>query len=209
MQPETRLLFGPVAAAIFVLGVLGLALLVPGYSHIHQSISEIGEVGSPARVPFAIMLFCYAGCLLFFASGIRRVAMRARRSQLAAYLVGFNALTQMGIAIFASPHPFHNIFGLASMIGVQAPLALALEWRRDSGARALVTASWILFIILWVTLILNLSELFPHSNLWLLIQLVSGLAQRAAAAVWLTWCAVAGSLMWQRERRAQKTTVFS
>jgi hypothetical protein len=34
MRTETRLMFGPVAAVIFFAGVAGLALLVPGYSHL-------------------------------------------------------------------------------------------------------------------------------------------------------------------------------
>ena len=48
MKWNFRLLFGPVAAAVLVLGVAGLALMVPGYSDVRQTVSEIGEVGSPA-----------------------------------------------------------------------------------------------------------------------------------------------------------------
>ncbi len=46
-----RLLSGPLAAIILGFGIGGLALLIPGYSHVHQTVSEIGEIGSPARVP--------------------------------------------------------------------------------------------------------------------------------------------------------------
>ena len=45
-----RLLFGPLAGILLVFGVGALALMVPGYSHVHQTVSEIGEIGSPARV---------------------------------------------------------------------------------------------------------------------------------------------------------------
>jgi hypothetical protein len=44
-----RLLFGPLAAAILCFGIIGLALLLPGYSHVRQTVSEIGEISSPAR----------------------------------------------------------------------------------------------------------------------------------------------------------------
>jgi hypothetical protein len=50
MNSNYRLLFGPLAAAILCFGIIGLALLLPGYSHVRQTVSEIGEIGSPARV---------------------------------------------------------------------------------------------------------------------------------------------------------------
>src|SRR5579862_7157112 len=84
MMTATRLLFGPLAGATFFVGVLSLAQFVPDYSQVHQSISEIGEVGSPTRIPFAAMQFSYAICLLIFASGIRGAAIKVQRSPLAA-----------------------------------------------------------------------------------------------------------------------------
>ena len=51
MKRDYRLLFGPMAGVILALGIAGLALMIPGYSHVHQTVSEIGEIGSPARVP--------------------------------------------------------------------------------------------------------------------------------------------------------------
>jgi hypothetical protein len=71
MRTNYRLLFGPLAAAIFAVGITGLARLIPGYSHVHQTVSEIGEIASPARLPFAIMLFCVAACILVFAWALR------------------------------------------------------------------------------------------------------------------------------------------
>src|SRR3954470_13029015 len=70
LRTETRLIFGPVAAAIFFVGVACLALLTPDYSHVQQSISAIGKLGSPLRLPFALVIASYACSLLVFASGI-------------------------------------------------------------------------------------------------------------------------------------------
>jgi hypothetical protein len=62
-----RLLFGPISGVIFFLGAGALASMVPGYSHVHQTVSEIGEMGSPARTEFAILMCCVAVCVLVFA----------------------------------------------------------------------------------------------------------------------------------------------
>ena len=71
------LLFGPLAAAILALGVAGLALMAPGYDQVRQTVSEIGEIDSAARIPFAIMLACVAACLLVFAAAVRRRSIDA------------------------------------------------------------------------------------------------------------------------------------
>jgi hypothetical membrane protein len=194
MRTETRLLFGPIAAAIFFAGVTCLALFVPGYSHLQQSISAIGRLGTPMRLPFALVVACYACSLLIFASGIFRVAARSRAPKLPAYWVGYLALTQLGIAVFATPHPLHNIFGLLGLFGDLAPLALAFTWRR-AGPRRLIVISCLLGLMVLGSIVLNLSELFPQSALWQLVEPYPGLAQRLLVAVWLAWLVAAGAMM--------------
>jgi len=191
------LLFGPLAGAILAFGIAGLALLIPGYSHVHQTVSEIGEIGSPVRVPFAIMLFCVAACILVFASAVRDVSVAAHHSRLAAYVIGFMALPAAGIGLFAYPHPLHNLFGMSELIGYQAPLVLALTWRRDPRAKTLVVLSWILFALIWGAIALNLSAF--DAPVWAYVKPVHGLAQRALFAAWFGWCAVVGILLFQRK----------
>jgi hypothetical membrane protein len=159
MKRKYRLLFGPIAGAIFFVGITGLALLVPGYSQVRQTVSEIGEVGSTARVPFAITLCCVAACIMVFALGVRDISVELGHSQLAAYFIGFMALPAAGTGIFAYPHPLHNVFGLSELISYQAPLVLALTWRRNPRARPLVSLSWILYLIICAAIALNLSRL--------------------------------------------------
>ncbi len=192
-----RLLFGPLAGAILAFGIAGLALLIPGYSHVRQTVSEIGEIGSPARVPFAIMLFCVAACILVFASAVRDMSVAAHHSRLAAYVIGFMALPAAGIGLFAYPHPLHNLFGMSELIGYQAPLVLALTWRRGPRAKTLVVLSWILFALIWGAIALNLSAF--AAPVWAYVKPVHGLAQRALFAAWFGWCAVVGILLFQRK----------
>lgn len=71
MSARHRLLFGPLAIALLLFAILGLAQGVPGYSPLHQTVSEIGQMDSPERVPFALTGFAIAACVLVFASGLQ------------------------------------------------------------------------------------------------------------------------------------------
>jgi hypothetical membrane protein len=185
------------AGTILALGIAGLALLIPGYSHVHQTVSEIGEIGSPARVPFAIMLCCVAACILVFAAAVRDLSVMTHHSPLAVYLIAFMAVPAAGIGIFAYPHPLHNIFGISELVGYQAPLVFALTWRRDPRAKTVVAVSWILSVLIWGAIALNLSSLDRQGLVWAYVKPVHGLTQRALFAAWFGWCAVVGLLLFQ------------
>jgi len=197
MRLRNRLLFGPLAGAILAIGIAGLALMVPGYSHVRQTVSEIGEVGSPARVPFALMLCSVAICILVFAFAVRNLSVAARRSRLPAYLIGSMALSVAGVGLFAYPHPLHNVFGISELIGYQAPMAFALAWRRDPRAGSLVALSWILYFLVLAAIALNLSSLDREGITWLCVEPLYGLVQRALFAAWFGWSALVGIFLSQ------------
>jgi len=199
MKTDYRLLFGPLAGVLLALGIVGLAGMVPGYDQVRQTVSEIGEIGSPARVPFAIILCCVAACILVFAWAVRDVSTEASHSQLSAYVIACMALSAAGVGIFAFPHPLHNVFGISELIGYQAPLVFALTWRCDPRARTLVTISWILYLLICVAIVLNLSSLDRNGLVWLNVKPVYGLTQRGLFAAWFGWCAVAGLLLFRRK----------
>jgi hypothetical protein len=136
-------------------------------------------------------------CILVFASAVRDVSGAAEHSGLAAYLIGFMAIPALGTGIFAYPHPLHNIFGLSELIGYQAPLVFALTWRRDPRGKTLVLLSWILFVLIWVAIALNLSSFLRP--VWTYVKPVRGITQRALFAAWFGWCALVGILLFQRK----------
>jgi len=146
------------------------------------------------RTPFALVIACYSASLFIFASGIFCVAVARGASKLPAYWLGFLALTQLGIAVFATPHPLHNIFGLLGLLGDLVPLVLAFAWRRV-GPHNLIVVSWCLGLLVFAMLVLNLSELFPQSALWRLIEPYPGMAQRLFVAPWLAWLVASGLVM--------------
>src|SRR6185369_1298128 len=136
MKRDSRLLFGPAAGLLFVLGTVALAAMVPGYSHVRQTVSEIGEMSSPARIPFAILLCAIAGCIVTFALALRDRSLVLGHSAVVSYLTGCMAVSVAGVGIFAYPHPLHNVFGLSELIGYQAPLFLALSWKGEARVKS-------------------------------------------------------------------------
>jgi hypothetical membrane protein len=189
---EHRLLFGPLAGVLLVLGTGALALMVPGYSHVQQTVSEIGELGSPARVPFAVMLCSVAACLLLFAHAVGEVSIIAGRSRITAWLLGAMAVSVAGVGVFAHPHALHNVFGISELIGYQTPLAFALVWRHERRTRTLVVISWFMYLVVLLAIALNLSSLDRQGALWLWAEPRYGLVQRSLFVVWFGWCAIVG-----------------
>jgi len=201
MHRNYRALFGPLAAAILLMGVVGLPLLIPGYSQVRQTVSEIGEMDSPARIPFAALLCCVAACLLVFAAGVRAATKQVGHNPLAAYLIGVMALCSAGVGIFAFPHPLHNVFGESELIGYQAPLALALAWRKDPRAGRLVRFSWSAFALVWICIALNLTTLHRHGPVWASVAPLYGLIQRSLFVAWFGWCIGVGLMLWREDWR--------
>lgn len=195
MSLRTRLLAGPFALALLVLGVVGLAWSMPGYSHARQTVSEIGAIGSPARVPFAMMLCGVALCALLCAHGVRDAARAARQSSAPAYLIGAMAISIAGVALFAHPHPLHNVFGLSELIGYQAPVVLAVTWRRHPMAGAVVRLSWLLYAVIVIAIVLNLSSVLGMTHVAAYVQPHIGVAQRVLFGAWFCWLGALGLLL--------------
>jgi hypothetical protein len=195
MNKTTQLLFGPLAALILAAGIIGLGFLVPGYEPIRQTVSEIGEMDSPMRIPFAVMLCTVAVCLLIFAWGVGALARVRGRSTLAAWFIAFMAIPSAGVGVFAFPHPWHGLFGLSEIIGYQAPAVFALTWRRDPEARSAVGFSWLMFLVVWISIGANLFGVARQGDLWTAMKPYYGLVQRALFASWFVWATGLGLLL--------------
>lgn len=200
MQRDSRLLFGLVTAVIFSVGIVVLAMLVPGYDPIRQTVSEIGEMDSPMRWPFAAMLWIVALCLIVFAMGLWRASRDAKHNALSAYLTAWMAVVSAAIGVFAFPHPLHNVFGESELIAYQAPLAFALAWRKDASARGAVAFSCIMYVLLWISLGLNMAQIVHGGALWHDIKPFYGLVQRSLFACFFVWIAGIGWLLWRNTR---------
>jgi hypothetical membrane protein len=189
---DARLLFGPLGALVLLAGVIGLALLVPGYDPVRQTVSEIGETGSPMRIPFAAMLCTVAACLLVFTAGVLKFAKASGLPGWPALLIGATAVSAAGVGIFAFPHPLHNVFGLSELIGYSAPIAFALAWRgKQAGRSAAVMSGWMALLV-WLAVAANLVSMFRDPVVWPQIKPLYGLVQRSLFAAWFAWAALLG-----------------
>lgn len=189
MSLRARLSFGVVTVVVLWSGLLLLPLLVPGYDQVRQTVSEIGERGSPAQIPFTLMLCAVAVCLLVFAWALRDVARKWDASTAVVYVTGFMAISSAGVGIFSFPHPLHNVFGISEIIGYQGPWVLALTWRHVKRVRGLVVFSWLMGAIMWCAILANLSALDFNGWLWHLERPVYGVVQRALFLTWSVWLA--------------------
>jgi hypothetical membrane protein len=203
MKKDSWLLSGPLAGIVLASGIAILPLFVPGYSPIRQTVSEIGEVGSPAQIPFSIMLIVVGTLVFIFSIGVHRISVTRGNGTLVAYFIGILTILLIGIALCPFPHPLHNFFGTSELIVYQAPMVLALQWRKDPKAAQLVSFSWMCFIGLWISLALNFIIFFRDTQLWLTVKPVYGLIQRLLFAGLCVWLIGTGVLLHRINRHSR------
>ena len=184
--------FGPLAGILFFATVYVLAVFLPEYSHVSETVSEIGEIGSPVATPFQAGMLAVNVCVILFASGLFSFARANNLPVLPALFVAWFGLVDIGTNVFPSPHPLHNVFGLSLTIGYMAPLVLAIAWRRSETARSMARASWIFAALLIASIFLNISPAF-NRDLYPLEYY--GLVQRSAFVLiygWFAWLGLWG-----------------
>jgi len=186
------LLFGALAGVVFFVTVYVLAAYVPGYSHVSETVSEIGEIGSPIAKTFQIAMLAVNLCVVLFAAGLLHLARDNNLSGVPAFFVAWFGLVDIGTNIFPSPHPLHNVFGLALTVGYLAPLVMAIAWRRHDVVRSIVVVSWLVAALVFASIFLNIS---PAFNRGLYPLEYYGIVQRSAFVLiygWFAWLGLWG-----------------
>ena len=105
-RSDYRLLAGIATPIVFGFSILVLATLLVGYTHVSQTVSEIGETGSAAEIPWKIAVLLVGVSFLVFASGIHRFAREKAVSVWPAFVVGYFGLMSFGTSIFEYPIHF-------------------------------------------------------------------------------------------------------
>ena len=150
---------GLLIAILFIFGTLAFGYALNNYSLVSQTLSEIGSIGSPLKIPFQIFKILIAFLILLFASSVMRYGKINGLSVIPGLLLLSYGLTDLGLALFPTPHPLHNYFGLSMTLGYLAPLFFSLLWPKEVCKNMKITSA-IFFLIILLGIFLNLSPAF-------------------------------------------------
>ncbi|MEP6634815.1 MAG: DUF998 domain-containing protein [Luteimonas sp.] len=181
--------FGPIATALLAVGIFAIALMIPGYSQVQQTVSELGEVGSPGQFAFSVLLVTVAACLILLAFAVAGALKALSHSTLPAYFIGAMAISAASVGIFSFPHPLHNVFGMSELIGYQAPLVAGFVVRKDRNLTKLAKFCFVMSVVVLLAILANMTTLDRHGSLWAAIRPFYGVVQRILFAAWFVWCA--------------------
>jgi len=156
---KNLLTLGWIAPVLFIFGSIIFGYLLPDYSLVSQTISEIGEEGSPFQTQWLIYDLMIAILLFLFAYGVFLFSKKHQLSYIPSLFIFFFCLSQVGSSYFASPHPLHNVFGLSTTIGYFSPLIFFIFWKNSLGKK-FKSIALLTFILVILGIFLNLSPLF-------------------------------------------------
>lgn len=177
---------GPVlyASVVIVLGFLR-----PGYDHLTQVISELGEVGAPNAIVMNIFGFVLPSLLIFaFAIGLYRGIRDGRAPIVASALLAVGALGFVGAALFpCSPgcdpgtSASHFMGGAIGVGLLLAPFAFWLTLRKDSRWQGYDTYSLVTGVLVLALFTVGFSGM---TRPW------DGLGQRVWTGILFLWIVV-------------------
>ena len=176
---------GWLAGIGFIFGTLLLGNLLTDYNLVSQTVSEIGETGSPLEGTFKLFSFMISILLILFSIGLLAYSRKNSLSLVPGFLLLTFGLAEFGIGLFPSPHPLHNVFGLSLTIGYLSPLFFFFLWKNKLGDR-FKWISLLVFLLVLLGIFLNLTpafapELYPLKYY--------GLAQRFLLYTFYGYCA--------------------
>ena len=162
MKAQNILPSGWIASGAFIIGSLLLGSMLSDYSPVSQTVSEIGQSGSPLMMSWHIFSVSIGLLMLLFAIGIIFFAKQNKLSILPGIFILSYGISQFGIGFYPSPHSLHNVFGLSMTIGYFSPLVFALSWK-DRLGKNFRSISILTFILIILGVFLNLSPAFAPS----------------------------------------------
>jgi len=149
MLASLLLRIGALGPIIFYGVIVAGGFMTPGYNHMTQYVSELGQAGAPAAKIFNYGLMAVGGAMILgalgFLLGMRKLGGGVVMPLLAAVAIAlFGASFILG-GQYPMPNPMHNAYNLV-YAGVAAPLLafLAMGDRSEvSGAKTLAVISFL------------------------------------------------------------------
>jgi hypothetical membrane protein len=161
MLASLLLRIGALGPLIFYGVIVAGGFMTPGYNHMTQHVSELGQAGGPAAKMFNYGIMAVGGAMILgalgFLLGMRKLGGGVVMPLLAAVAVAlFGASFILG-GLHPMPDPMHNAYNLV-YAGVAAPLLafLAMGDRSEvSGAKTLAVISFLASAVL-LAIMMNL-----------------------------------------------------
>ena len=184
---------GPI---FFTVVVLILGSLRPGYSHLTQAISELGETGAPNAIFQQVNFLMIGALVLAFSLGLHRGIGQGKGSKVGPVLLGiFALLSGVGNSIFPCDPgcefvtftgTMHNVTGLLGFLAfVAAALVLSRRYMTDGmwrGYRSYSIVSGILVLLFLFAFIAASAGAVPFR----------GVFQRTFVGLMFLWLIVTG-----------------
>jgi len=185
MDAKKALTVGWITSITFIFGTFIFGQQLVGYSAISQTVSEIGQKGSPLYFPWQLFTIGTSCLLILFAFGLISFAKKRKLTIVPALFILAYGLSQFAMGFFPSPHSLHNIFGLSMIVGYFSPLMFVVCWKNQLGT-SFKRLSILAFILMLIGIFLNLTPAFSP-NLYSLEYY--GIVQRFLLFTFYIYCA--------------------
>ena len=183
---------GIIGPILYTIVVFTLGFLRPGYDHIAQSMSELGEVGDPNAIIMNTVGFPLSGLLLItFAFGLHRGLSESEGSRIGPALIAISGVGLILTGIFPCDPScvdvsftgrMHSICAMIPAFGMMfAPLAISQRLDKDSRWQNYRSYSIVTGIITAIIAAMYGFNVFEP---------LKGALQRASMAVPLLWVEV-------------------
>jgi len=188
---------GIIAPILYAIVVIILGLLRPGYDHIAQSMSQLGEVGGPDAIIMNTAGFALLGALMIaFAFGLHRGISEGKGLKIGPALVALSGAALVMAGIFPCDPAgvdismvgiTHYVFVTISAFAmILAPLALSPRLRRDRLWQSYVAYSLITVVVVGAISALFIITVYGFN----VFEPWKGVLQRVSMVVPLLWMEV-------------------
>jgi hypothetical membrane protein len=202
LKREKILLGSGIAAwLVYLLNLLVLAALWPGYSHISNYVSDLGRTENPYNGVFNGAIILYGTLQLLTGLGFYYSVKRITRRKIISIVVGLS-FALIGVSayfagIFPLPDERHSGYGIG-LLSYLIPLFLAFAFSRLKKARIFIVLQ-ILFFVLFVLIFPVTSGMEGNG---LINEMNKGLGQRLSVLFTIMW--FASTIYWLMNFKNEK-----
>jgi hypothetical membrane protein len=142
---------------IYLLNLIVLGAISPGYSHMRHQVSHLGTVDFPYHYIFNTVIIL-SGLLLIptgmgFYYSVKRIAGRKVLAFVIGILVGISSIGCFFAGFYPLPDPRHGGYGIGTILFLAPPFLTWAFWK-IRGTRFLILYQFISFILMIITFLI-------------------------------------------------------